>query len=710
MKSALMKTGLILVNNLTHQSRYSLITQDTNSLQQILEGVLSVEDVVYVVASGPQGQPLVHQTKGMLTNSSQFVRSAEEPLFPHPSFAQELLTTTNNTPTINVFTTKSQNFRIVSNRGKAGSVPTKITQRGETIYDFALPVQRQTSTLSFLGPLSLEQHEVTKEPTDQDTSTQVYGVIQVGLTNAHLLQSLNSMIWNVAVITIMIIVIGIVSATLLANRTITPLRRLAGVAGQIASGDLSVSVAPEANDEVGQLTTSINQMTTSLRQREQAISTYVETITKQVSQLSTLNQTGVAITSTLDVDKLLSTVLKLLVENLGFVRMALIFYEPEQQIGILSQVTGVSKEMEKQAKHTQIPVLDDGGIEAELLIRGKSILAPDIQMVADRMYPPALQLCQKVGVISFVAAPLKSQGRILGFLGADRGAQPCAQEDLDLLMTIANHVSIAIDNARSYQALEQLNQTLEERVQDRTQALQMANDQLQEHDRLKSMFVSTVSHELRTPMTSMKGLVENMLDGLTGDLSDRQSFYLNRVKHNIERLMRMINELLDLSRIEAGGMQLSRTPLSVEDLVTEAVETLQPAARQKSLALTIQITSEIPNIIGDRDKLLQVLTNLINNAIKFTNPDGEITLSGQLRNDGMIQICVSDTGCGIPAREIPNIFDRFYRGETVAIEARGAGLGLSISKSLVELHGGRIWVESSPDQGSRFFFTLPSVS
>ena len=244
MKNALMKTGRILVNNLAHQSRYSLITQDTNSLQQILEGVLSVEDVVYVVASGPQGQPLVHQTKGMLTNSSQFIRSADEPLFPNPVLAQQLLTTTTPTPTINTFTTKSQNFRIVSNRGKAGSVPTKITQRGETIYDFALPVQRQTSTLSFLGPLSLEQHEVTKETTAQDPSPTVYGVIQVGLTNAHLLQSLNSMIWNVAVITIMIIVIGIVSATVLANQTITPLRRLAGVAGQIASGDLSVSVVP----------------------------------------------------------------------------------------------------------------------------------------------------------------------------------------------------------------------------------------------------------------------------------------------------------------------------------------------------------------------------------------------------------------------------------------------------------------------------------
>ena len=708
MKNSLINTGFILVRNIAHNARYSLITQDTDSLQRFLEGALSVEEVVYAVATGPQGEPLVAKTKGQLSNSVHLFRSEQQPLFPDPTLAQHLLESTSDAPTVTVFTTKDQNVPIVSNRGKAGSIQTQITQRGETIYDFSLLVRPRVQNFSSLGPLSLEQEEMTIEPNESESSHQVYGVIQIGLTNAYMLQTLNTMIGNVVVITIAIILVGIASATLLANRIITPVRRLAAVAGQIANGDLSVSVNPEANDEVGQLTTSINQMTTSLRQREQAISTYVETITKQVSQLSTLNQTGVAITSTLDVDKLLSMVLKLLVENLGYVRMVLVFYEPDEQMAIVSQVTGVPKEMEEKAKSIHIPILHHTGLEAQLLIHGKPVLAQDIEMVADRMYPGALQVCRDVGVSSFVAAPLKSQNKTLGFLGADRGSQACAQEDLDVLMTIANHVSIAIDHARSYQELENLNQTLEERVQDRTKALQRVNERLQEHDRLKTMFVSNVSHELRTPMTSMKGLVENMLDGLTGTLSDRQSFYLNRVKHNIDRLMRMINELLDLSRIEAGSMQLRRAPLSVIDLSNEAVDILRPSAKQKSLTLEVRMESGIPEIMGDRDKLLQVLTNLINNAVKFTQPGGEIKLEGRLGKDDSVEMCVSDTGCGIPPPEIHNIFERFYRGDSVAVEARGAGLGLAISKSLVELHGGRIWVESWPNQGSRFFFTLPT--
>jgi len=558
-----------------------------------------------------------------------------------------------------------------------------------------------------LGPLSLELQEASQHQEGTNPLSQVYGVIQIGFTNSLMMQSLNTTIWNVVVITLFIILIGISSTTLLANQIITPVRRLATVAGRIADGDLSDPVVPESHDEVGQLTTSINQMTISLRQREKAISTYVETITRQVTQLATLNQTGVAITSTLDVDKLLSTVLQLLVENLGFIRMALVFFDPHQQTGMISQVTGVSKEMEEQAKKVQIPILDNGGIDAQLLIHGKSVLAPNIEKVADRMHPRVLQICREVGVVSFVAAPLKSQTRILGYLGADRGSHPCTQEDLDLLMTIANHVSIAIDNANSYKALKQLNLTLEQRVQERTQALEEANERLREHDRLRSMFVSTVSHELRTPMTSMKGLVENMLDGLTGKMTERQTFYLDRVKHNIERLTRMSNELLDLSRIEGGGMQLSRTSLSVIDLATEVVDSLQSAALEKSLSLTVHWESGIPEISGDRDKLHQVMTNLVNNAIKFTKPDGEIRLDVHLRNDRMVQISLQDTGSGIPQNEIPHIFERFYRGESVAVESRGSGLGLAISKSLVELHGGQIWVDSTAGEGSCFHFTLP---
>jgi signal transduction histidine kinase len=311
-------------------------------------------------------------------------------------------------------------------------------------------------------------------------------------------------------------------------------------------------------------------------------------------------------------------------------------------------------------------------------------------------------------VISFVSAPLISHQRILGYLSGDKGHSRCTQEDLDLLVTIASHVAVAIDNARTYLDLETLAQRLEQRVVERTEDLQAANERLQELDQLKSAFVSIVSHELRTPMTSIKGLVENMMDGLTGTLNERQSFYLSRVKHNIERLTRMINDLLDLSRIEAGKMELQSSPVNLGSLAREVVELLQPLAEERHLTFLTRIIDPIPLIQADRDKLIQVLTNLIMNAIKFTEPSGTVTIEVCQQEDGFVRTCIQDTGCGIPLDEQQTIFERFYRGQAADIKNRGAGLGLAITKSLVELHGGRIWVTSKPGEGSRFSFTIPN--
>jgi signal transduction histidine kinase len=208
-------------------------------------------------------------------------------------------------------------------------------------------------------------------------------------------------------------------------------------------------------------------------------------------------------------------------------------------------------------------------------------------------------------------------------------------------------------------------------------------------------------------MTSIKGLVENMLDGLTGDLNDRQTFYLGRVKYNIERLTRMINDLLDLSRIEAGRMNLHQSAVNIGSLAREVVEMLQSLAQERSLTLEAHIAAAIGIIQGDRDKLIQIFTNLINNALKFTESPGTVTVEVRQRDDDMIQTCVVDTGCGISPEEQQIIFERFYRGQSSEMKNRGAGLGLAITKSLVELHGGSIWVESILGEGSRFCFILP---
>ena len=232
---------------------------------------------------------------------------------------------------------------------------------------------------------------------------------------------------------------------------------------------------------------------------------------------------------------------------------------------------------------------------------------------------------------------------------------------------------------------------------------------LKELDKMKSAFVSNVSHELRTPLTAIKASADNMLDRLIGDLNGKQVGYLTRIKSNSDRLARLINDLLDLSTIEAGKIDLRPTNLPLVTLVKEAAESLRPVAAEKVINLTVM--SADPGVIAwaDRDKVIQVLMNLIGNALKFTPTGGKVTIAVTKNSAAWMQISVTDTGPGIPAEEVNKVFGRFYQiGQAGTQKTQGTGLGLAISKALVEMHGGKIWVESEAGKGSTFSFTLPA--
>ena len=289
---------------------------------------------------------------------------------------------------------------------------------------------------------------------------------------------------------------------------------------------------------------------------------------------------------------------------------------------------------------------------------------------------------------------------------------PMTRDEVGQLTTVFSQMTLSLRERdlavkQAYQELEQLNRTLEQRVHQRTSELQAANAKLKELDHLKSQFVSVVSHELRTPMTSIKGYVENLLDGLAGALTHQQTYSLDRVKHNVDRLTRMINELLDLSKIEAGKLDLTLAPVSLSEMADEVVESYQAAANQKSIVLRTVFPQPLPRVTGDADKLSRVLINLVHNAIKFTPQGGTIQVEGHARDGADVEMSVTDSGHGIPLHDIGKIFEKFYWSESAPVEARGAGLGLAIAKNLVELHGGTIRVESTLGQGSRFSFTVP---
>ena len=228
-----------------------------------------------------------------------------------------------------------------------------------------------------------------------------------------------------------------------------------------------------------------------------------------------------------------------------------------------------------------------------------------------------------------------------------------------------------------------------------------------EAERAKSEFVSTVSHELRTPMTSIKGYTDLLYLGAAGEVNENQRRFLSIIKSNVDRLTMLIHELLDISRIETGRVKLDLKPLSITQIVNELLLVMRAQAEEKHLALTAHIPSGLPPVRGDHDRVTQILTNLIANACQYTPSGGRVTIEARA-SDGFIQVDVSDTGIGIAVEDQKKIFERFFRADhPVVRETEGTGLGLPIVKSLVELHGGRIWVESEPGKGSTFSFTLP---
>lgn len=256
-------------------------------------------------------------------------------------------------------------------------------------------------------------------------------------------------------------------------------------------------------------------------------------------------------------------------------------------------------------------------------------------------------------------------------------------------------------------ALESLTQSLEWRVKERTQALAEANAKLQELDRRKSQSLLTTSHELRTPLTSIKLHLDNLLDGVGGSLTDKQTSVLQRVRTNIYRLQQFVEEALDLSRIESGQTSLNRDPVNPVSVVSSAVDSLVLVAQERNIALKHHTIAAAPAILADPAKLMLVFTNLIQNAIKFSPIGSTVIISYAMESPHALAIEVQDQGRGIDPMEIDRIFEPFYRAKSNEASIAGSGLGLMIAKHLVELHGGRLSVGNAIGGGACFTVTLP---
>jgi excisionase family DNA binding protein len=248
----------------------------------------------------------------------------------------------------------------------------------------------------------------------------------------------------------------------------------------------------------------------------------------------------------------------------------------------------------------------------------------------------------------------------------------------------------------------------EELLKKQARDLEEANEKLRELDRMKSEFVSTISHELRIPLQHIQGAISNLLDGIAGELKEKQIEYLVLADRNVARLTCLIDDILGLSRLEAGRGELNKKWVNIATIAENVIFSLRSQLISKKIILHQEYPKDLPPVYADSEKISQVFTNILWNAIKFTGEKGKITVSIRSAG-GAIKLSIADNGRGIPPEDLNKIFSKFYQvGRTYGPGSKGTGLGLAISKGIVKMHGGKIWAESEGlEKGSRFFFTLP---
>jgi len=351
---------------------------------------------------------------------------------------------------------------------------------------------------------------------------------------------------------------------------------------------------------------------------------------------------------------------------------------------------GFSEEEWRDFEGAEIPLAEAGAM-AKAFREGTSLL-----FTRDHPLPPELRLkpphsnLRGVRTQEFFIIPMVARGQTVGIFTGDNkpSRRPISAGTLDLLQTFASHAAVAVANARLFQE-----------IAEQSRQLEIAS-------RHKSEFLSNMSHELRTPLNAIIGFAEVLTEHMFGELNAKQEEYLRDITESGRHLLSLINDILDLAKVEAGRMELEPSDVDVPRLIENALILVRERAAGRGITVAHTVDARIGTVRGDERKLKQILLNLLSNAIKFTPAGGRIDVTAALR-DGAVAVAVRDTGVGIAPEEHEAVFEEFRQVGSSAAKHEGTGLGLALCRKFVELHGGRIWVESKVGEGSTFTFTVP---
>jgi signal transduction histidine kinase len=421
----------------------------------------------------------------------------------------------------------------------------------------------------------------------------------------------------------------------------------------------------------------------------QELQARTQELARSVEELKALGEVSQAVSSTLDLQEVLNTIVAHAVKLSGTTGGAIYEFDERSEVFVLRATHQMNEDLIEALQANPIR-LGEGAVGGAAAIRAPVQVA-DILGEGSYTGPGRVRdLMAQSGDRALLAVPLLREDRIVGGLVVRRRVPgQFDKEAVDLLQTFATQSVLAIQNARLFREIEE------------------KSGQLEAASRHKSEFLANMSHELRTPLNAIIGFSEVLLERMFGEVNEKQIEYLEDILSSGRHLLSLINDILDLSKIEAGRMELQLTTFDLPQALESALTLVRERATRQGIALDLSVDERLGEFVADERKVRQVLLNLLSNAVKFTPEGGRIGVAAALA-DGAVEISVSDTGIGIAPQDQEAVFEEFRQvGGDYAHKREGTGLGLALTRKFVELHGGKIWVQSVPGRGSTFTFTLP---
>jgi GAF domain-containing protein len=409
-------------------------------------------------------------------------------------------------------------------------------------------------------------------------------------------------------------------------------------------------------------------------------------LTRSVEQLTALGEVSRALSSTLDLETVLQTIVARANQLAGTDACSVSEYDEATEEFHLRATNNLDEEVVAVARRT--PIRKGEGVQGRMALTRQPVQIPDI--ATQHAYGgPLRDVLLRSGTRALLAIPLLREDHLVGSLTVTRKtAGEFPPEVIELLTTFATQSALAIQNARLFREIE-----------DKSRQLEVAS-------RHKSQFLANMSHELRTPLNAILGYTELISDHIYGEVPEKMREVLERVEKSGRHLLGLINDILDLSKIEAGQLTLNLNDYAMQDVVRSVASATESLAREKGLALEVAVPDDLPIGRADERRLMQVLLNLVGNAIKFTET-GKVAIRAELAGDAF-QVAVADTGPGIAEGDREKIFEEFQQADTAVAKTKGGtGLGLAIARRIIEMHGGRLGLESTVGAGSTFSFTVP---